>query len=62
MLERQNQELKRRTQVARVFQHEQSRLRLIAALLMETNQDWMSRIHQRMEEEPKTTRTNYLEE
>ena len=51
MLERQNQELKRRTRVIRVFPHEQSLLRLIAALLMETNQDWMGRIYLRMEEE-----------
>jgi transposase-like protein len=52
MLERQNQELKRRTRVIRVFPHEQSCLRLISALLMETNQDWMGRIYLRMEEEP----------
>jgi transposase-like protein len=45
MLERQNQELKRRTRVVRVFPHEQSCLRLIAALLMETNQEWMGRIY-----------------
>jgi len=51
MLERQNQELKRRTRVIRVFPHEQSLLRLIAALLMETNQEWMSRIYLHMEEE-----------
>ena len=51
MLERQNQELKRRTRVVRVFPHEQSLLRLIAALLMETNQEWMGRIYLRMEEE-----------
>lgn len=52
MLERQNQELKRRTRVVRVFPHEQSLLRLIAALLMETNQEWMGRVYLRMEEEP----------
>jgi putative transposase len=51
MLERQNQELKRRTRVIRVFPHEQSCLRLIAALLMETNQEWMGRIYLSMEEE-----------
>jgi len=51
MLERQNQELKRRTRVVRVFPHEQSCLRLIAALLMETNQEWMERIHLNMNEE-----------
>jgi transposase-like protein len=52
MLERQNQEFKRRTRVVRVLPHEQSRLRLIAALLMETNQDWMGRSYLRMDEEP----------
>jgi transposase-like protein len=51
MLERQNQELKRRTRVIRVFPHEQSLLRLIAALLMETNQDWMGRVYLSMEVE-----------
>lgn len=54
LLERQNQELKRRTRVVRVFPHEQSCLRLISALLMETNQDWMGRIYLRMEEETAT--------
>jgi putative transposase len=51
MLERQNQELKRRTRVIRVFPHELSCLRLVSALLMETNQEWMGRIYLRMEEE-----------
>lgn len=54
MLERQNQELKRRTRVVRVFPHEQSLLRLISALLMETNQEWMGRIYLRMEDQPAT--------
>jgi transposase-like protein len=39
-LERVNQELKRRTRVARVFPNEQSLLRLITALLSETSDDW----------------------
>ncbi len=51
-LERQNQELKPRTRVVRVFPHEQSLLRLTAVLLMETNQEWMGRVYLRMEEEP----------
>ena len=51
MLERQNQELKRRTRVVRVFPHEQSCLRLASALLMETNQEWMGRIYLRMEDD-----------
>ena len=39
-LERVNQELKRRTRVARVFPNELSLLRLITALLCETSDDW----------------------
>jgi putative transposase len=50
LLERQNQELKRRTRVVRVFPNEQSCLRLVTALLMETNQEWMERLYLRMEE------------
>ncbi len=50
LLERQNQELKRRTRVVRVFPNEQSCLRLVTALLMETTQEWMERLYLRMEE------------
>lgn len=39
-LERVNQELKRRTRVARVFPNEPALLRLISALLAETSDDW----------------------
>ena len=39
-LERVNQELKRRTRVARVFPNEKFLLRLISALLAETSDDW----------------------
>ncbi|MSO24073.1 MAG: IS256 family transposase, partial [Acidobacteria bacterium] len=42
-LERVNQELKRRTRVARVFPNEKSLLRLISALLAETSDDWETR-------------------
>jgi hypothetical protein len=52
MLEQPNRELKRRTRVIRVFPHEQSCLRLMVALLINTNQDWMSRICPRIEEDP----------
>jgi len=41
-LERVNQELKRRTRVARVFPNEASLLRLISALLAETSDEWES--------------------
>ena len=50
MLERQNQELKRRTRVVRIFPNEQSCLRLVSALLIETSQEWMGRIYLSMEE------------
>jgi transposase-like protein len=50
LLERQNQELKRRTRVVRVFPNEQSCLRLVCALLMETNQEWMDRLYLRMQD------------
>jgi transposase-like protein len=39
LLERQNQELKRRTRVVRMFPNEASCLRLVTALLMETNHE-----------------------
>ena len=45
LLERQNQELKRRTRVVRVFPHEQSCLRLVTAQPMETNQEWMEKLY-----------------
>jgi transposase-like protein len=51
MLERQNQELKRRTRVVRIFPNAPSCLRLVSALLIETSQQWMERIYLRMEEE-----------
>ena len=39
-LERLSQEIKRRTRIVRVFPNEQSCLRLITAILMETNEEW----------------------
>lgn len=41
MLERLNEEIKRRTYVVRIFPHEQSCLRLIRALAMETHENWI---------------------
>ena len=41
MLERLNQELKRRTQVIRIFPNEESALRLIRALAVEIHEDWI---------------------
>jgi hypothetical protein len=52
VLERLNQEIKRRTRVARVFPNDASCLRLISALLMETSETWQTgHRYLRMEEE-----------
>jgi len=49
-LERLSQEIKRRTRIVRVFPNELSCLRLISAILMETNDDWeYGRIYLRIE-------------
>ena len=42
LLERLNRELKRRTRVATLFPNEDSLLRLVAALLMETSEEWQT--------------------
>ena len=42
MLERLNEEIKRRTRVAGLFPNEPSLLRLVGALLMETDEDWQT--------------------
>jgi putative transposase len=41
MLERLNEEIKRRTQVVRIFPNEESCLRLIRALAVETHENWI---------------------
>jgi putative transposase len=41
MLERLNQEIKRRTHVVRIFPNTQSCLRLVRALAVETHEDWL---------------------
>lgn len=51
MLERYNQELKRRTRVVRIFPNGASCLRLIGAMAIETNQDWLDRRYLRMDVE-----------
>ena len=43
MLERLNEEIKRRTRVIRIFPNEASCVRLVSALAMETNEEWMGR-------------------
>jgi transposase-like protein len=50
MLERVNQEIKRRTRVIRIFPNEQACVRLVSTLMMELNQNWMERIYLTMDE------------
>ncbi len=54
MLERLNQEIKRRTRVIRIFPNEQSCLRLVCTLMIELNQEWMDRIYFTMQDSEET--------
>lgn len=54
MLERVNQEIKRRTRVIRIFPNEQACVRLVSTLMMELSQEWMERIYLSMEENTET--------
>jgi len=49
MLERLNQEIKRRTRVVRIFPNEASCIRLVSAMAMETAEDWIQRKYLDME-------------
>jgi len=51
MLERFNEEILRRTRVIRIFPNEQSCIRLVSALAMEENENWMERKYLNMEAE-----------
>jgi len=51
MLERFNEEIKRRTRVVRIFPNEASCIRLVSALAMEENENWMERKYLNMETE-----------
>jgi transposase-like protein len=51
MLERFNQEIKRRTRVVRIFPNERSCVRLISALAMESNEEWLERKYLNMDQE-----------
>ncbi len=42
LVERLNQEIRRRTRVARLFPNEAACLRLVSAILMEISEDWQS--------------------
>jgi len=49
MIERLNQEIKRRTRVVRIFPNEASCVRLVSAMVMETAEEWMQRKYLDME-------------
>lgn len=49
MLERLNQEIKRRSKVIRIFPNESSCLRLVTSLCQETSENWSNRIYLTME-------------
>jgi transposase-like protein len=51
MLERYNSEIRRRTRVVRIFPNEASCVRLISAMAMEQNEEWMARKYIRMEQQ-----------
>jgi putative transposase len=55
MLERLNEEIKRRTRVIRIFPNEQSCIRLVSALAIETNEEWMARKYLDMEQDENLT-------
>jgi transposase-like protein len=58
MLERYNQELKRRTRVIRIFPDERSCIRLLAAMAIDTNEEWMTRRYLTMEETSEVVKTD----
>lgn len=63
MLERLNEEIKRRTRVARVFPNESSLLRLVGAILMETNEEWQTTkrsLNMNVESEPSASEQNRI--
>ena len=57
MLERYNQEIKRRTRVVRIFPNDQSCIRLVTALAIETNEEWMARRYLKMNREEVSTKS-----
>jgi transposase-like protein len=60
MLERYNQELKRRTRVVRIFPNQESCLRLITALAMEMTEEWLGRRYLIFEDEVSLKKTEDL--
>lgn len=57
MLERYNQEIKRRTRVVRIFPNKKSCIRLVSALAIETNEEWMARLYLNMNQKDEVSET-----
>ena len=60
ILERYNQELKRRTRVVRIFPNQESCLRLVTALAIETSEEWLGRRYLIFEDEVADRKTEDL--
>ena len=60
MLERYNQELKRRTKVVRIFPNQESCLRLVTALAIEMTEEWLGRRYLIFEDEVSVRKTEDL--
>jgi len=60
MLERYNQELKRRTRVVRIFPNQESCLRLVTALAIEMTEEWLGRRYLIFEDEVSVKKTEDL--
>jgi transposase-like protein len=63
MLERLNEEIKRRTRVAQVFPNEASLLRLVGSILLETNEEWQTAkrcFNMNVENEPSALDNNQI--
>ncbi len=60
MLERYNQELKRRTRVVRIFPNQESCLRLVTALAIEMTEEWLGRRYLIFEDEVSVRKTEDL--
>ncbi len=57
MLERYNQELKRRTRVVRIFPNKEFCLRLVTALAIEMTEEWLGRRYLIFEDEVSINKT-----
>ena len=49
-MERFNEEIRRRTRVIRIFPNEEACLRLVSALCIEQNEEWLGKRYMRMDD------------